>query len=56
MFRFDLPSLTSIFKSQICIEGNPQNTPNMDVVRIDTYLTLGHKIEDTETHHIRDQA
>ena len=28
----------------------------MDVVTLDTYLTIDHKIEDNETHHIHNQA
>ena len=56
MFWLHLTSLTPIFILIICIQGNPQRTPNMDVVRLNTYLTLDNKIEDTETHHIHDQA
>ena len=55
MFWLELPSLTSIFL-WICLQGKPQRTPNIDVVRLNTYLTLDHKVEDTETHHIHNQA
>ena len=44
------------FLLQTCIQVNPQKTPYMDVVTLDTYLTFYHKIDDTETHHIHNQA
>ena len=37
-------------------QDNPQKTPNMDVIIIDTYLNIHHKLEDTETHHTHNQA
>ena len=32
------------FSFTIFLQGNPQNTPTMDVVRLDTFLTLDNKI------------
>ena len=47
---------TTHFSSMGFLQDNPQKIPNMDVVIVDTYLILDQKIEDTETHHIHNQA
>ena len=55
-FRPDVISLTPISLYKNCLQGNPQNTPYIDVITLDTYLTIDNKIEDNETHHIQNQA
>ena len=44
------------FSFMISLQDNPQKTPNMDVVILNTYLNLHNKIEDKETHHNHNQA
>ena len=56
MFWLDLPSLTPIILLRLFLQVNSQKTPNMDVVRLDTYLTIDHKIDDINTYHIHNQA
>ena len=44
------------YSFMIFLHYHPWNIPNTDMVILYTYLTLDNKIEDTETHHIHNQA
>ena len=40
------------FSFIVFIHYHPQNSPNIDVVTIDTFIDVDHNIEDAEKHHI----
>ena len=55
LFLLDLSFLPNIFK-WVFLHDNHQKILNMDVVILDTYLTLNNKIGDTDTHHIHNKS